>query len=413
MSRLSEARELLSTRHRSEPGQALVIFALFLFVLVGFLALSIDAGYIMAERRQAQSAADAGALAAAKALLDKKTGEIQATGTQYAQQNTTNSASVTVSYPPASGNYQGNALYVQVSVTRPVTQFFVGAIYTGAWQVSATATAGVELQPADYALITLKKDAKPGIYQNGNTGIVITNGPGQSGEASAMSNGDIRGANNTTFTTPGYIDANGDIQESGVTNPSGRIREGQAYIEDPLKDMTPPTISTPRRCTGVVWQPGRYTNQNCQVTGAVILNPGVYYFQNTDVSLKNSALMTGSGVILYFDSASSFDPKNGGIDISTRSGGWGGVSGAGGIRDGLVFWYAPCDNLDLQGNAIVRFTGIFYAPCADVTMHGNPSNDTVNGQIFVGTLDVRGTSDLRLTYREWVDITRPRVFLVE
>jgi uncharacterized membrane protein len=34
-------------------GQVLVIFALFSMVLIGGLALSIDTGYLMAERRQA------------------------------------------------------------------------------------------------------------------------------------------------------------------------------------------------------------------------------------------------------------------------------------------------------------------------------------------------------------------------
>ena len=41
----------------------MIIFALAIFVLIGFVAISIDAGFLMAERRQTQNAADAGALA--------------------------------------------------------------------------------------------------------------------------------------------------------------------------------------------------------------------------------------------------------------------------------------------------------------------------------------------------------------
>jgi hypothetical protein len=124
--------------------------------------------------------------------------------------------------------------------------------------------------------------------------------------------------------------------------------------------------------------------------------------------MKNNGSLTGSGVTIYLDKDSTIDPKNGSIDLTGPNGAlWSGSA------PHLVFWYAACNNLDIQGNGDVSFHGIFYAPCADVTMHGNPSNDTIEGQIFVGTLEVKGTSDLRLTYRNYFDTARRRVFLVE
>ena len=59
-------------RRQYASGQVLIIFALFSVVLIGALALSIDAGYLMSERRQSQSAADSGAMAAAIALVGNK-----------------------------------------------------------------------------------------------------------------------------------------------------------------------------------------------------------------------------------------------------------------------------------------------------------------------------------------------------
>ena len=53
-------------RHRG--GQILVLVALALFVLVGFVALAVDVGHIYRERRHMQNAADAGALAGAREL---------------------------------------------------------------------------------------------------------------------------------------------------------------------------------------------------------------------------------------------------------------------------------------------------------------------------------------------------------
>ena len=51
-------------------GQVLVIFALFLVVLLGFTGIAIDIGRQNAEQRHIQTAADAAALAACRALID-------------------------------------------------------------------------------------------------------------------------------------------------------------------------------------------------------------------------------------------------------------------------------------------------------------------------------------------------------
>ena len=62
----------LAMERQASQGQALVLFALALTVLIGFVALSVDAGFLMAERRQVQAAADAGAMAAAVAMRENK-----------------------------------------------------------------------------------------------------------------------------------------------------------------------------------------------------------------------------------------------------------------------------------------------------------------------------------------------------
>ena len=51
-------------------GQVLVIFALFLVILLGFTGIAIDIGRQNAEQRHIQTAADAAALAACRALID-------------------------------------------------------------------------------------------------------------------------------------------------------------------------------------------------------------------------------------------------------------------------------------------------------------------------------------------------------
>lgn len=385
---------------QASQGQALVLFALALTVLIGFVALSVDAGFLMAERRQVQAAADAGAMAAAVAMRENKDAQGLAAGRDYAALNAGNGA--TVSAVATGGPIPGRK-YVRVTVTKDVDRFFLGAIYTGPWRVQATALAGVETEPADYALITLNKSSEPGIYMNGNTGIRLTGG-----RASAMSNTNIRGSSNTSFTAPGTIDANGTIQSGRGWTP---VTPNMPQIDDPLASMTPPAkgslVSNP--CTNnCTWSSGWYRNINVTLKGTITLSPGVYYFENSTINYQNTnTRLQGSNVLLYFDSNSSWDPKNGETRLTYRT------SAVSGVKPGLVVWYARCNTVDFQGNGELYFEGIVYAPCAHWSMHGNPNGDTVRGQMFLGTLEVKGTSDMSVNYNKYVDTVRPRVYLVE
>jgi Flp pilus assembly protein TadG len=56
---------------RGERGAVIVIFAICLFVLIGFAALAIDIGYLHTTRSELQNVADAAALAGARYLGDE------------------------------------------------------------------------------------------------------------------------------------------------------------------------------------------------------------------------------------------------------------------------------------------------------------------------------------------------------
>jgi Flp pilus assembly protein TadG len=58
--------------YHSESGQSLFLVTLLLFVFFGLLALALDIGYGYYQRRVAQNAADAGALAAASVYCNSK-----------------------------------------------------------------------------------------------------------------------------------------------------------------------------------------------------------------------------------------------------------------------------------------------------------------------------------------------------
>ena len=66
-----------------QDGQTLIQVALFMVVLLAFLALAIDVGHIYAERRRMQNAADAGALAGAWEICFGDPSQAEATARDY------------------------------------------------------------------------------------------------------------------------------------------------------------------------------------------------------------------------------------------------------------------------------------------------------------------------------------------
>jgi Flp pilus assembly protein TadG len=89
---------------RPEPrGQALVLFAILLVIILGFAGIAVDTGRVVAERRYTQTAADAGALAACRALI---AGETDGTAAALAQavalanlQDSPSAATATIASP--------------------------------------------------------------------------------------------------------------------------------------------------------------------------------------------------------------------------------------------------------------------------------------------------------------------------
>jgi Flp pilus assembly protein TadG len=400
-------------RERVEEGQILVLFALFSFVLFGAMALALDAGYLMAERRQAQSAADAAALAGGIALMhgDSNT-KVSSDAISYATLNgvkTTGAGAGTVQVSVTGDNHNGK---VVVNVTAPVKRFFIGAIYSGNWNVGAHAVAEiVKYNDGDYALIALQP---PGMYVNGNMTIKVIGG-------SAMSNGDVaRSGGANAFKVDGKIDAVGSVNpNSNWVAPKG-FRNNRSAITNPFAGAVPPNASAlikitsfPDCKTACTLSPGYYDGLGDQtIKGTATLLPGTYYFHGTSISLQNTnSRIVGVNVMLYFSGtpgSTYFDPKNGEVFLQSAP-----TSPYAGGPKQMAVWIDNCSVFDSQGNGEFYIGGIFLAPCSAVTIHGNPYGEAVKGQMVVGTLDVRGTSDIVVRYVDLGNVPRYELYLVE
>ncbi len=155
---------------RRQKGQTLVVVAVLLVVLIGFLGLVIDGGNVYAQRRQMQNAADAAALAGARALaLDESVDEAVA---KYASDNGADGWD-----PPTVTERT-----VSVVVTKAVTTYFVRVLGITSVSVGARATARVfPLDEASCGVMPITVENLPEFltYQPGQEFTIWDANPGQ------------------------------------------------------------------------------------------------------------------------------------------------------------------------------------------------------------------------------------------
>ena len=108
---------MLGSRLRDERGQALVMVVVAMMALVGMAALVLDVGHWYVTQRKAQTAADAGALAAAQELPNAA--NATAVANNYATTNLATASAIDVTTP-----YGGSPTKVEVKVKAPASVFF-------------------------------------------------------------------------------------------------------------------------------------------------------------------------------------------------------------------------------------------------------------------------------------------------
>jgi hypothetical protein len=146
----------MTGRLRSESGQALVVASVFMVVLIGAVAMTLDVGSWFRQHRQAQTTADAAALAAAQSLPSANTATASASAQSYAAKNGGGiDASGGITFR---SDFEPNDTVV-VKVTRTAPGFFSKLFSIDSANVHATAAArsGVPQQVIGVAPIVVSK----------------------------------------------------------------------------------------------------------------------------------------------------------------------------------------------------------------------------------------------------------------
>lgn len=423
------------------------MFAAAMIVILGFAAMAVDIGFLLAERRGVQNAADAAAMAAARHIArgnDAASAEV--VGYDYAELNGFSDGGDT------SISLSVDSDEVAASVEHEVTSFFLRAFYTGSWSVSASATAMIVPDPGPFAMIALGDDPS---CNPANSGIRFSGlGPGAGAE---ILGGGI--GSNSCIRVDGsppsiFVDGNVEAQESiidsqsSIQQPEGMFASGNMnQISDPFEGIDPPP------CTGAgnvfpmgdraVLTPGSF-NSVVQAR-EIYLTPGVYCFQrrvhvqgggiiqSVDVEIDLSSpgdledvfdeidsepTQANGGVLVYFTGNNGYLQLSGGSRVMLRSAGFLGapLTGCGQPCDeDFVIWMSEpgCQDFQTNGNVENELVGLIYAPCSEVGLGGTSGSVVLTGMVVADSIEIFGNATFNLVAPPEPPGDATRVYLVE
>lgn len=387
----------------------LVMVVLLLPVLIGFMALAIDVGYLYSVKRKLQTVADAMALACAHQMQ-------RAIPCTY-QDGANNSAALDVPalYGVAWGDVntsQPAANQVQVAVTQDTPTFFMKIFAINSVRILASARA--EMRPncvttLDTAAASSFQTSAGGSLQMPDCGIFV-----HSNHASAFNA--VAGSTVNALS----IDIVGNKTATGTVTPTPMV--SVTGIGDPLAalpDMTPGAcdhVNLTVKSTTTLY-PGVYCGGiTISLKPVITFSPGIYYLVGGGLNTgPGYSSVIGSGVT-FFNTQSLPTYPYGPILIGVANGNSYQLSApTSGAYKGILFYQ---DRKVASGatsvfgggaNQALQMTGTLYFPTTNVT-YQNQSITTAGTYTNIIAKNVLFSGPSRLNYQagaSWAPVSGP------
>jgi Flp pilus assembly protein TadG len=407
--------------------------ALALVPVLGFVAIAVDGGMLLSDRRQAQRATDSAALAAATDMyvkwntqhgVDTGGGAKQSALTTAAANGYSNdgvNSIVTVNIPPKSGTFVNRAGYAEVLTTYNQQRFFSKIWGSGTLKVTARAVARGSYTPASPGILLLDPTDNNTLDVTSSGNVTVTNG-GAIDVNSKSANGGATCTNtgNIVADTINLSDNTYNHSNSGTL--IGQINYNQPPTPDPLANLAEPTQpplpalsaatlailgSNYSTNNGVNYSgnatidlyPGYYGGINMSSGGHIILHdnpdgsPGIYYIGSHGLSISNAGSMTGSNVMLYSAGTGNISlTGSGSLSLSPPTSG---------TYKGITLFQERSSNkqISITGQGNMNMTGTFYAAAAKVSITGSGGyNNPIGSQWIAWTMAVTGSGSFTVNY---------------
>jgi Flp pilus assembly protein TadG len=380
-------------------GTVAVLVALLLPLVVGTLALTLDGGLLYVQRRQAQSVADAAALAGAYQLYNGSNFSVaQSSAIAIGKQNGFTILSSQVTSPKAG--------YIAVSVAGSQPRFFSGLWGAGTMSAAASAVArGTTVAYSTAALLVLAPTGSS-VTLSGTTQVTAVNG---SIVVDSTSSSAILSSGSPSITAP-VLDLSGNILYSGSNpNKATTTNYSQPNTPDPLAGISAPTTSglTVQSTSAIdlsgttsrTLNPGVYDGGiDLSGSSSITLNPGTYYI-NGSFDLSGSTGITGNGVFIYVTGGGTID-MSGTSSISLNP-------MTSGTYQGITMFQdrADTNGVTMSGGSNIDNSGTFYFPSATLNLSGSSGVAVFGSQFIVNKVAFSGTSGIEVDYNSSVAST--------
>lgn len=375
---------------RDRGGSYSVMAALTLPVLVGFTGLGTEAGLWFYTHQAMQGAADGAAFSAAVARSQGNSttfrNDATAVASRYGFVDGSGGTLVTVNRPPLSGPNTDNVDAVEVVIRQPQQRLFSSVLASGPLTISARAVASgvaprvaciLGLDPAAASTVQLLNNAilpdpDCGAASNSTSanGFQVSNNAvahapvSSSGGLVTQINAQLLGSPNLSYASPipdPYASASAGTppactaQNGSGTNNGSRTLRPDVYVGG---------VGYAHFCAGLNF------NNNFQVT----LEPGVYFI-DMQLSIRNNAVLTGTGVTLVVNGNYAINLSNNAIITLTAP--------TAGPTSGLIFFGSrtgtPTVTQTFSNNTSFNLTGAVYFPNQIINFENNGTTAPTGG----------------------------------
>ena len=385
----------------SQSGQALILTAAMLPLLIGVTGLAVDVGMLYHHKRRMQTAVDAAAMAGGGEMMRNRFAQIVASGRAgsaangFAHGGTT---TVNIYHPPITGYYVGNVRFVEAQLTQPSPTYFMQVFGWDEVTIVARAVAGAGAN-GEYCVYVLDPSMNDAVLAssnavlNANCGIMVN----------SSDNSALRSSSNSSVTAS-HISVTGNyVDAGGLITPTPEIEVPAA--PDPLAYLQPPPVGTCNHTnflvTGgvVTTSPGVYCKGIKVVAGAqLILNPGMYVVRGGGLELQAGAKLSGDGVTIFLTAATGYPYGT----VSFQSGSQVQLKApTTGPYAGILFYQDPNAGSSgsthhMESHTASYMEGALYFPTQVVKLHSQTSPEAHYTLVVARSIDMMSSANFQI-----------------
>jgi hypothetical protein len=406
-------------------------------MLLGFVAMALDGGLLLAERKRSRNTADAAAMAAACVLYEKYpwNNGVDVDGTAAAaafavaaDNGYTNDgvhSKVEVNIPPLNGPYKGLPGYTEVIVTYYETRAFSHIFGSDPLPVRGRAVSRGAWVSPNIGVLVLQYTGKGTLTDQGSGYFTESGAPiivNSNNASAALDTGGGTLIATEVDVTGGYVTSGGGtITTTPIPN---NIFTGVPPTPDPFRYLPQPgdpggppippagTVNkTPLGSGNFRYDlyPGSYSNLPNFSQGDVVIfhqassngNGGIFYLTAGGLNSNGANLLMGSnesGGVMFFNAGTGTNDK---INIAGNSSGTVNLGPlTSGPYAGFTFWQnrASSEQLNLQGQGAFTIDGTIYAATALLSVSGTGNGDNIGSSYVSGDLSISGSGNVNIAW---------------